>query len=159
MSLDELKAQCQIPSKDCDIKVQNYCRANPSDTDFCGCSTNVLADISDPKFGNSPVKCWAKSCTQNANAYQFFSFQTDTCAPICIDNSSVTVLGSNLSDSSFNQASCGSQNITQNDTALKTTISQLYEYGSFFASSTLSMFIVLIISISIVCSLLPVERV
>ena len=151
-SLATLQTICAIPSKECDQRVSAFCAANPNDKDFCGCSTNVLVDITDPKMGNSPIKCWAKSCTQNVNAYQFFSFQTDPCPDICIDQSSVVALGSNITDSSFNQAGCNStQNITQ-DTGVQTTISQLYEYGLGFAVTVVIMFVCLLLSISIISS-------
>jgi hypothetical protein len=155
-SLATLQNICAVPSKDCDKRVEAYCAANPNDKDFCGCSTNVLVDITDPKLGNSPVKCWARSCTQNVNAYQFYSFQTDPCPDICIDQSSITAIGSNITDSSFNQAGCNStQNIQQNDTALKTTISQLYEYGLGFGIGVIIMFICLLLSISVTSSMIP----
>jgi hypothetical protein len=120
--------ECQIPSKECDKKVQAYCNQNPSNLDFCGCSINALAQISDPKLGNSPVKCWAKTCTQNANAYQFYFTQTDNCPDICIDNSTITALGSNITSSAFNQASCGATQKVD-DTASRNTLSELYSSG------------------------------
>jgi hypothetical protein len=120
--------ECQIPSLECDKKVQSYCNQNPNDLDFCGCSTNALAKISDPRLGNSPVKCWAKSCTQNANAYQFFFTQTDNCPDVCIDNSTITALGSNITASSFNQASCGATQKTDNSAVTK-TLTDLYLRG------------------------------
>ena len=66
--------QCVNSSKDCDIKVQDFCNDDTNYNkfkDFCGCSSKVLANAPDPKLGAAPVKCWAQSCNKNAKAYQF----------------------------------------------------------------------------------------
>lgn len=128
------KSECLAnPSQSCDIWVNDYCNKNINDTDFCGCSTNVLKDVPDPELGNTPVKCWANSCNKNPNAYQFYFVKEQSCPSLCIDKSSITALGSNISSSSFNQASCGGQNNTVKNVEFEETIqlqiSQLYEYG------------------------------
>jgi len=128
------KQECLAnPSPSCDTWVQDYCNKNTSDQNFCGCSTNVLQNAPDPELGNTPIKCWANSCNKNANAYQFYFVKDQTCPSLCIDKSSITALGSNISSSSFNQASCGGQNNTVKDDAfendIQIQITELYGYG------------------------------
>jgi hypothetical protein len=154
-TLEELKIKCIIPSSECDKLVDTYCKNNTSDKDFCGCSTNVLIDISDPKMSNSPVKCWAKTCTQNVNSYQFAAFQTAACPDICIDQSTITSIGSNITSSSFNQASCGSTQTTKEDSGLKNTLSELYKLGIGFSIAILIIIVSMSSSMLIVYSQIP----
>ena len=98
--------------------------------DFCGCSSKVLANAPDPKLGAAPVKCWAQSCNKNAKAYQFEFVKNEKCPDICIDESSITALGSNITGSSFNQASCGGQNVQKQDPKVQQSVTQLYTYGA-----------------------------
>ena len=149
-----VKEECIIPSKECDRKVQDYCNSVPNDKDFCGCSTNVLKDVPDPALGNLPTMCWAKSCTQNPNAYQFYFTQTYKCPDVCIDQSTITALGSNITESSFNQASCGANIAVENNDENTKTLSELYQYILGLGITTLVSFIILLSSMSIVVVLI-----
>jgi len=154
MSLEDLRKKCVIPSKECDNLVQTYCINNPSDEDFCGCSTNVLKNIPDPAMGNSPVKCWAKSCTQNANSYQFHSYQTEKCPDICIDKSTITAIGSNISSSAFNQSSCGNKAVEDSSVSVTKTLTHLYSVGINYSIVNLLLMIIIFSSMSSILSVL-----
>jgi hypothetical protein len=125
--------ECVNSSRDCDVKVQDFCNNITNynaNKDFCGCSTQVLASAPDPKLGAAPTKCWAQSCNKNAKAYQFEFVKDEKCPDICIDESSITALGSNITGSSFNQASCGGENVQKQDPKVKQSVTQLYTYGA-----------------------------
>lgn len=105
----------------CDDVISDYCKVNPDNLDLCGCSSNAFQKIPDPQMGKLNPKCWAESCSTNTRAYRF-AFNNETCPTVCIDNSTITSLGSNITDSSFKQYSCnntvsGSSNtsITNNE--------------------------------------------
>ena len=124
---------CVNSSRQCDVKVQDFCNNIENynkNKDFCGCSTQVLASAPDPKLGAAPIKCWAQSCNKNAKAYQFEFVKDEKCPDICIDESSITALGSNITGSSFNQASCGGENVQKQDPKVKQSVTQLYTYGA-----------------------------
>lgn len=108
--LNSLKASCLNKSSfDCDKKVEDFCRLNPTDKDFCGCSVNMLKDAPDPALGFTPVKCWSDKCNKNSQSYKFFFVKDETCPQVCIDQSSITALGSNITGSTFQQSSCGGE--------------------------------------------------
>jgi hypothetical protein len=125
-----VQTECKTPSKDCDVKVQDYCSKNPNDVDFCGCSVNALKSNPDPALGKTPVKCWADSCNKNPKAYQFYFLKDEPCPAVCIDQSTITALGSNISGSSFNQASCGGENVQKQDPKVQQSVTELYKYGA-----------------------------
>ena len=124
---------CKTPSVDCDAKVHDFCMIDANfnaNKDFCGCSSKVLKDAPDPNLSNAPVKCWANSCNKNPKAYQFLFVKDEKCPDICIDESSITALGSNITGSSFNQASCGGQNVKKQDPNAQKGISDIYKWGA-----------------------------
>jgi hypothetical protein len=150
-ALNDLMTKCAIPSAACDKLVNAYCLANKNDTDFCGCSTNAIKGIPDPAFGNLPIKCWATTCTQNPNAYQFFAYQVDQCPNVCVDNSSITALGSNITDSTFTQAGCGAD--VKTDGTAQKTLADLYEKGFLVAFGFTGLLVLILISISVLSSI------
>jgi hypothetical protein len=127
-----IKEDCVVSSAQCDIRVQEFCNVDANykaNMEFCGCSTQVLKDAPDPKLGAAPIKCWANSCNKNAKAYQFKFVENEKCPDVCIDESSITALGSNISGSSFSQASCGGQNVQKQDPKVAQSVTELYTYG------------------------------
>lgn len=136
-------------SKECDRIVQAFCNSNQNDLEFCGCSTNAFKQIPDPKLGQAPVKCWANTCNKNANAYQFFYTKDAQCPNVCIDNSTITALGSTITDSAFNQASCGAEVQASNPETEK-TIKTWGQYGLGFA---ILIFVIVILMSSSISSL------
>ncbi len=138
------------PSLQCDQTVQDYCNKNPNDKDFCGCSTNVLKDVPDPALGRTPVKCWADSCNKNPKAYQFFFVKDQTCPSVCIDESSITALGSNITSSDFTQSSCGGEVVKKQDPKVAQSVAKLYTYGI----GTIIGFVVILLCISMSMSLI-----
>lgn len=128
-----IKCKPPISSAECDILVQDFCNIEANynaNKEFCGCSVKVLKDAPDPNLGRTPVKCWADSCNKNAKAYQFEFVKDQKCPDVCIDESSITALGSNITASSFNQASCGGENVQKQDPKASKDITQLYTYGA-----------------------------
>jgi hypothetical protein len=139
------------PSLQCDQWVQDYCNKNPNDQDFCGCSTNMLKDAPDPALGRTPVKCWSDKCNKNANSYKFFFVKDEKCPDVCVDESSITALGSTITGSSFNQSSCGgAQNIQTQDPKVAQSVTKLYTYGI----GTIIAFVVILLCISMSMSLI-----
>ena len=134
-------------SRECDPIVQAYCNNTPTDLDFCGCSTNALNKVTDPKLGESPVRCWANSCNKNANAYQFAFTKDLQCPNICVDNSTITALGSNITDSTFSQSSCGGEIKTDNKEVEK-TLATWQQYGMGFGIAILVILLCMSMSIS-----------
>lgn len=138
---------CKTPSASCDAKVQDFCNIDANynaNKDFCGCSVQVLKTAPDPALGATPVKCWADSCNKNVKAYQFLFVKDQACPSICIDESSITALGSNITGSSFNQSSCGGQNIQKQDPKAKESVTKLYTYGA----GTIISFVFILLCIS-----------
>jgi hypothetical protein len=135
------------PSLECDRWVQDYCMKHPNDIDFCGCSINALKQIPDPALGNLPVKCWANSCNKNPNAYQFYFIKDQKCPDVCVDNSTLTALGSNIQGSQLTQSSCNGQVNIQKDTSdIQKKLNEFYKYG--IGIGILFIIIILCISIS-----------
>lgn len=114
--------------KECDTVMNDYCRSNPNNLDLCGCSANAYQKLPDAKMGKLNPKCWSDTCSTNPNAYRF-KFNSDPCPSVCVDNSTINALGSNITDSQFKQSSCGGTNVDQTDPAAKRSIENLYKYG------------------------------
>jgi hypothetical protein len=108
----------------CDQTMSNHCKSNPGDLDLCGCSANAFQKIPDPKMGMLNPKCWSQTCSTNATAYRF-KFNDDKCPQVCVDNSTINALGSNIVDSKFKQSNCGSQDIEVDDTKSQEDMQQL----------------------------------
>lgn len=119
------------PSPSCDRWVQDYCMKHSNDVDFCGCSINALKQVPDPALGALPVKCWANSCNKNANSYKFFYVKNEICPDVCIDNSSITALGSNIQGSQLTQSGCkGNINVQKDTSAIEKKLTDFYTYGA-----------------------------
>jgi len=115
----------------CDQVVSDWCRNNPSDLDFCGCSANAFQKtLPDPKMGKANPKCWSDTCSTNVKAYRF-GFNDGECN-FCIDNSYINMIGSTATDSEFKQSSCGGQNTTiKDDTKSQEQLKELKKYATY----------------------------
>lgn len=142
------------PSLDCDKWVQDYCNQNQNDQDFCGCSTNVLKDSPDPALGRTPVKCWSDKCNKNVNAYKFFFVKDEKCPDVCVDQSTITALGSNITGSEFNQSSCGGEIVKPQDPKAAQNVTKIYTYGV----GVIIAFVVILLCISMSMSLILVIK-
>lgn len=138
----------------CDQVVSDWCKANSSNLDFCGCSSNAFQKtLPDPKMGKLNPKCWSDTCSTNVNAYRF-AFNDGDCN-YCIDNSIINALGSNITDSEFRQASCGGSNTTiKDDSKSQQQIADLKKYATYGAGTSAALILcisctILILSIMI----------
>lgn len=153
--MSDVKASCLGKSStQCDQLVQEYCAKNENDQNFCGCSTNMLKDKPDPALGMTPVKCWSDKCNKNANAYQFLYADKLTCPQVCVDQSTITALGSNITGSEFNQSSCGGQNVKTEDPKAAQNVTKIYTYGV----GVVIAFVVILLCISLSMSLILVIK-
>jgi hypothetical protein len=135
----------------CDQTVSDYCKSNPNDLDFCGCSANSFKNIPDPKMGKLNPKCWADSCSTNPRAYRF-AFTDETCPNVCVDNSTIQALGSNITDSQFRQSSCAGQNINvEDDKKAQQQLTDIKKYATYGAGTSIALVV------CIVCSLLSLS--
>lgn len=148
----DLKNKCSIPSRECDELVAAYCEKNPTDGNFCGCSSNAQLSQPDPNLANIPVKCWAKSCTQNPRAYQFAAFADYKCPDVCIDANTITVLGSNVSNSELTQSGCSKKNEKDNTktSATENTITTIYKFLVYSNLAYIALYLILLSLISCV---------
>ncbi|NBP03145.1 MAG: hypothetical protein EBU90_24175 [Proteobacteria bacterium] len=138
----------------CDQVVSEWCKANPNELNFCGCSSNAFKqELPNPKMGRINPKCWAESCSTNVNAYRF-GFNDGECN-YCIDNSYINMIASTSTDSEFRQSSCGGTNITnKDDKKSQEQVAELKKYATYGAGTSAALIIcicctVLILSIMI----------
>ena len=125
----------------CDQAVSDWCKTNSDELNFCGCSANAFKNIPDPKMGRLNPKCWADSCSTNVTAYRF-AFNEETCPNVCVDNSTINALGSNITDSEFKQSSCSGTNTTnKDDKQAQQQIAELKKYATYGASTSAALII------------------
>ena len=133
----------------CDQVVSDWCKSNPNNLDFCGCSSNAFQQtLPDPKMGKVNPKCWAQSCSTNVNAYRF-AFNEGDCN-YCIDNSTINMIASTATDSEFRQASCGGSNTTiKDDKKSQEQVAELKKYATYGGGVSVALILCISCTMSI----------
>jgi hypothetical protein len=115
---------CRTSDGQCDRAAEAYCKANPTDTKFCGCY-NYSKTPKDPALQNKGIPisdypyCFATECATNSSAYKPYNFIHPGTCP----SQTITVCSADMNQTAGTAATMKGIKVVQNCSADSKTTS------------------------------------